>query len=83
MSSSPLTGSQTSDLPETNFQTQAHSKTCLYCTFIFAKLQKHMYSYISLQFPGEITTSGSKTLTTCIHFKQIMIAVNFTTVHYL
>lgn len=35
---------------------------------VFAKLQKCIYTYYSLQFPIKITTSGSKTLTHFISF---------------
>lgn len=33
--------------------------------YIFAKLQKRTYIYNSLQFPGEMSASGSKTPTFC------------------
>ncbi len=37
-------------------------------TYISAKLKKRTYMYDSLQFPVEINTRGSKTLTTFIPF---------------
>ncbi len=37
-------------------------------TYISAKLKKRTYMYDSLQFPVEMNTRGSKTLTTFIPF---------------
>ncbi len=59
-----------------------HSSSYLYslgsleeCSSIFLnKLQKHTYTYNSPKLPAEMNTSGSKTSTTFIPFKQFMIA---------
>ncbi len=47
------------------FQPRLIWNTCLYIT---AKLKKRTYMYDSLQFPVEMNTRGSKTLTTFIPF---------------
>ncbi len=39
-------------------------------TYIFAKLEKHTYTYNSLQFLADVNTRGRKMLTTFVPFQR-------------